>query len=471
MFASYLVSSLSLMVCFAITSFQCLLLADFFGLASFDRCSPKTEACLVASSVGGSLSFLVPFFFLLHPGQQTQLFLFLSSGLLSWLPSPAQPSKFLTGYFNAQVSGFRCRSPAPPHPFWPVILTPGYPVSSSSLPLHLFPFDRLFWRPAIRFLVSLSRSATSSFDRLFWRPAIRFPVPLSRSASPFFDRLFWRPAIRFLFPLPLRRVFPWPAILTPGYPVSGASLPLHSVSFWPAILPPGYPVFGATGPSFHSPFFGRLFRRPPFSHPTFPSRINWVAGSLFVPPYGWPAVFTAPRFLPLRGFYRSVVFTAPRFFTAPLSPVPWGALLFRRPRACCPPVFPPLPGGSLFGPPSGAPAKFTAPRFLPLHGFYRSAVFTAPRFLPLRGFYRPAVFFYRSAIFSAPLSPVLWWALLFLSALQSSPSSGRTLCYRLLRRVSGGTPFLIFFLDHLLNRSQGVTAHLTGFPFCSFHTH
>ena len=215
----------------------------------------------------------------------------------------------------------------------------------------------------------------------------------------------------------------------------------------------------------------------------------------FLPLRGFyrPAVFTAPRFLPLHG---SAV------FTAPLSPVFFsGALLFRRPRACCPPVFHhfrtarswcrlavrlrflplrgfsrsavftapraprflplrgfyrsaftgslggfalpppscllppslhPLPGGSLFGPPCGTPAIFTAPRFLPLRGFYRSA------FLPLRGFYR-------SAIFTAPLSPVLWGALLFLTAPQSSPSSGRTLCYRLLRSVSGGTPFLIFF--------------------------
>ena len=154
-----------------------------------------------------------------------------------------------------------------------------------------------------------------------------------------------------------------------------------------------------------TPRFWSSFSTPSFFPPNLPFPVIWVAGSLFVPPSGWPAV------LPPRGFYRSAV--------------------------------------------------FTAPRFLPLRGFYRSAVFTAPRFLPLRGFYR-------SAIFSAPLSPVLWGALLFLSALQSSPSSGRILCYRLLRRVSGGTPFLIFFLDHLLNRSRSVTAHLTGFPFVPF---
>ena len=32
-------------------------------------------------------------------------------------PSPAQPSLFLTGYFDAQISGFRCLSPAPPRLF------------------------------------------------------------------------------------------------------------------------------------------------------------------------------------------------------------------------------------------------------------------------------------------------------------------------------------------------------------------
>ena len=429
------------------------------------------------------------------------------------------------------------------------------PLSSSASSF----FDRLFWRPAIRFLVPLSRSAVSYSDRLFWRPAFRFPVPLSRSASPFFDRLFWRRAIRFSFLSPAPsysdRLFWRPAIRFP-VPLSHSAaspsdrlfyrpdirfsvphLPLRLVLFWPAILTPRSPFSGTPGPSFHSPFWypWSSFSTPSFfPPPNLPFPVIWVAGSLFVPPYGWPAVFTAPRFLPprgflpLRGFYRSAV------FTAPLSPVLWGALLFHRPRACCPPVFPtsgrlalwatlryawdfyrsafffffftaprffplrdfyrsavftaprflplrgfyrsavftaprfffyrsaftgslggfalplpssllpprlpPLPGGSLFGPPYGTPAVFTAPRFLPLRDFYRSAVFTAPRFLPLRDFYRSAVFT-APRFFSAPLSPVLWGALLFLSAPQSSPSSGRTLCYRLLRSVSGGTPF------------------------------
>ena len=166
------------------------------------------------------------------------------------------------------------------------------------------------------------------------------------------DRLFYRPDIRFSMPRDL----------------------LFTPRFW-------------------SSFF---FRRPPFSHPTFPSRLfGWPARSLCRLPVGL-------RFLPPRGFYR--------------------------------------------------PAVFTAPRFLPLRGFYRSAVFTAPRFLPLRDFFRSA--------FAGSLG-----VLLFLSALQSSPSSGRILCYRLLRRVSGGTPFLIFFLDHLLNRSRSVTRSPHRFPF------
>ena len=382
----------------------------------------------------------------------------------------------MTGYFNAQVSGFRCLSPAPPHPFWPVILTPGYPVSSSSLPLRrilfwpailtpgypvsgaslplrLTLFDRLFWRPAIRFLVPLSRSAASYSDRLFWRPAIRFPVPLSRSAASPSDRLFYRPAIRFSVPhLPLRLVFFWPAILTPRSPFSGTP-----------------------GPSFRSPFWypWSSFSAPSFFPPNLPFPVIWVAGSLFVPPYGQPAVFyrsavfTAPRFLPPRGFYRSTV------FTAPLSPIFFGGSALPPPSCLLPPSLPPLPAGSLLVPPCGSTAIFTAPRFFPLRGFYRSAVFTAPRFLPLRGFYRaaftgslggfalpppscllppslhplpggylfgppcgtPAIFtaprflplrgfyrsavfiaprflplrgFYRAAIFTAPLSPVLW---------------------------------------------------------------
>ena len=79
-------------------------------------CSPKTDSCLVASSVGGSLSFLVPSSSAptWPPGPAALL----STSLLSLgYPSPAPPSLFLTGYFDAQVSGFRYPSPAPPRLF------------------------------------------------------------------------------------------------------------------------------------------------------------------------------------------------------------------------------------------------------------------------------------------------------------------------------------------------------------------
>ena len=259
---------------------------------------------------------------------------------------------------------------------------------------------------------------------------------------------------------------------------------------------------------YRSAFTGSLggFDLPPPSC-LLPLSLHPLPGSsLFGPPCGTPAIFTAPQFLPLRGFYRSAVFYRSAIFTAPRF-LPLRD--FCRSAVFTAPRFLPLRFRRFFGglcsstalvlaapqssPTSGRLALwatlryacdfyrsglFTAPRFLPLRDFYRSAIFTAPRFLPLRDFYRSAVFtaprflllrgFYRSAIFSAPFSPVLWGALLFLSAPQSSPSSGRTLCYRLFRSVSGGTPFLIFFLYHLLNRSRSVTAHLTGFPFVHF---
>ncbi len=178
-----------------------------------------------------------------------------------------------------------------------------------------------------------------------------------------------------------------------------------------------------------------------FSHPTFPSRL-----------LGWPArslcrLAVRLRFLPLRGFYRSAVFTAPRFLSLRFHRF-FGGSALPPPSCLLPPSLHPLPGGSLFVPPCGTPAIFTAPRFLPLRGFYRSAVFTAP------------------------LSPVFWGlcssAALLLAAPQSSSSSGRTLWCRLVRSVSGGPPFLTLFLYRLLNHSRSVTAHLTGFPFVHF---
>ena len=140
-----------------------------------------------------------------------------------------------------------------------------------------------------------------------------------------------------------------------------------------------------------------------FSHPTFPSRL-----------LGWPArslcrLAVRLRFLPLRGFYRSTVFTAPRFLPLRLRRFFWGSAL-PPPSCLLPPSLHPLPGGSLFVPPCGTPAIFTAPRFLPLRGFYRSAVFTAPRFLPLR---------FRRFFWGLCSS-----AALLLAAPQSSPSSG-----------------------------------------------
>ena len=138
------------------------------------------------------------------------------------------------------------------------------------------------------------------------------------------------------------------------------------------------------------------------------------------------AVFTAPRFLPLRGFYRSAVFTAPRFL--PLRGfLPLRDFLplrgFYRSAVFTAPRFLPLRFRRFFGglcsstalvlaapqssPTSGRLALwatlryacdfyrsgfFPVPRFLPLRGFYRSAIFTAPRFSPLRGFYRSAIF-------------------------------------------------------------------------------
>ena len=189
-----------------------------------------------------------------------------------------------------------------------------------------------------------------------------------------------------------------------------------------------------------------------FSHPTFPSRLlGWPARSLcrlavrlrFLPLRGFyrsafagflgallfrrphaccPPVFThfraARSCAALRfacDFYRSAVFTAQRFFTAPrfLSLCFrrfLGALLFRHPHACCPPVFTHFRAAR-----SCAALRFAC-------DFYRSAVFTAPRFLPLSGFL-PLRGFYRSAF--AGFWGLCSSATLMLAAPQSSPTSGR----------------------------------------------
>ena len=247
-------------------------------------------------------------------------------------------------------------------------------------------FDRLFWRPAIRFLVPLSRSAASYSDRLFWRPTIRFPVPLSRSASPFLTGYFDARLSGSRSSLPLRRVLFWPAILTPGYPVSGASLPLRSVSFWPAILPPGYPVFGAPSPAPPRPFLTgyfdaqvSLFRYPRafFSLPVLVSLVVFFDALLF------PTQPSLPGYLGFRlalcaalrlacGIYRSAVFTALRFLPLRSHRFFGGlcsstALVLAAPQS---------------SPTSGRLALWATLRYA--CDFYRSAVFTAPRFFPLR---------------------------------------------------------------------------------------
>ena len=364
------------------------------------------------------------FLLLLRPSRQVRL-LFLSTSLLSLgYPSPTPPSLFLTGYFNAQVSGFRYPSPAPPRLF----LT-GYfdaQVSAFRYPSPAPP--RLLLTGYLDAQVSGFRCPSPAPPRLFLAGYLDAQVSVFRCPSPAPPRLFLA-----------------------GYLDAQVS----------------------------------LFRYPPFFPPNLPFPVTWVAGSLFVPPCGTPAVFTVPRFLPLRGF---LPLRFRRFFGGSALPPP-SCLL--------PPSLHPLPGGSLFVPPFGTPAIFTAPRFLPLRfrrffggsalpppscllppslhplpggslfvpPFGTPAIFTAPRFLPLRGFYR-------SAVFTASLSPVFWglcsFAALMLAAPQSSPTSGRTLWCRLVRSISGGPPFLTLFLYRLIDRSRSVTAHLTGFPFVHF---
>ena len=258
MFDCCLVSSLSLMV------FYNILLPMFSASRSPASlllvCVPPrpTAAWLLLRSVVPYHSLYL--LLLLRPSHQVRL-LFLSTSLLSLgYPSPTPPGLFLTGYFNAQISGFRYPSPAPP---------------------------RLF--------------LTGYFDAqvsLFRYPRAFFSLPVLVSLIVCFDALL-------------------------------------------------------------------------FSHPTFPSRL-----------LGWPArslcrLAVRLRFLPLRGFYRSAVFTAPRFLSLRFHRF-FGGSALPQPSCLLPPSLHPLPGGSLFVPPCGTPAIFTAPRFLPLRGFYRSAVFTAP---------------------------------------------------------------------------------------------
>ena len=248
---------------------------------------------------------------LLRPSRQVRL-LFLSTSLLSLgYPSPTPPSLFLAGYFDAQVSGFWYPSPAPPRLF----LT-GYFDAQVSL----FRYPRAFF--SLPVLVSL----IVCFDALlFSHPT--FPSRLLGWPARSLCRLAVR--LRFL-PLRFRQFF------------GGSALPPPS-----CLLPPSlHPLPG-----------GSLLCR--------------LAVRLrFLPLCG---------FLPLRGFYRSAVFTAQRFFfTAPR----FLSLCFRR---------------FFWGLCSSAALMLAAPQSSPTSGrlalcaalryacdFYRSAVFTAPRFLPLR---------------------------------------------------------------------------------------
>ena len=192
---------------------------------------------------------------LLRPGRQVRL-LFLSTSLLSLgYPSPAPPSLFLTGYFDAQVSGFRYPSPAPPRLF----LT-GY-------------FDAQ---------VSAFRYPSPAPPRLLLTGYFDAQVSDFRCPSPAPPRLF----------------------LT-GYFDAQVSLfryPIFSTRvFFPLSVLVSLIVF-----------FDSLF----FSHPTIPYRL-----------LGWPD----------RSLYRLAVHLC--FLPLHSGPVFWGALLFRRPLACCPPIF------------------------------------------------------------------------------------------------------------------------------------
>ena len=271
MFDCCLVSSLSLMV------FYNILLPMFSAGRSPASlllvCVPPrpTAAWLLLRSVVPYHSLFL--LLLLRPSRQVRL-LFLSTSLLSLdYPSPAPPSLFLTGYFNAQVSGFRYPSPAPPRLF----LT-GY-------------FDAQ---------VSGFRCPSLAPPRLFLAGYLDAQVSVFRCPSPAPPRLF----------------------LT-GYFDAQVSLFRYPRAFFFA------PCFGV---------LDRLFRRPPFFPPNLPFPVTWVAGSLFVPPCGTPAVFTAPRFLPLR--FR-------RFFGGSALPPP-SCLL--------PPSLRPLPGA-----PCGAGSSIASP--------------------------------------------------------------------------------------------------------------
>ena len=288
MFDCCLVSSLSLMVIYNI------LLPMFSASRSPASlllvCVPPrpTAAWLLLRSVVPYHSLYL--LLLLRPSHQVRL-LFLSTSLLSLgYPSPTPPGLFLTGYFNAQISGFRYPSPAPP---------------------------RLFLTGYFNAQISGFRYPSPAPPRLFLTGYFDAQVSLFRYPGAFFS-----------LPVLVSLIVCFDALL--------------------------------------------------FSHPTFPSRL-----------LGWPArslcrLAVRLRFLPLRGFYRSAVFTAPRFLSLRFHQFVGGSAL-PPPSCLLPPSLHPLPGGSLFVPPCGTPAIFAAPRFLPLRGFYRSAVFYRSAFAGFLG--------------------------------------------------------------------------------------
>ena len=214
---------------------------------------------------------------LLRPSRQVRL-LFLSISLLSLgYPSPTPPSLFLTGYFDAQVSGFRYPSPAPPRLF----LT-GYFDAQVSL----FRYPRAFF--SLPVLVSL----IVCFDALlFSHPT--FPSRLLGWPA----RSLCRLAVRLRF-LPLRGFYR-SAFFFFFLPLRGFYRSAFAGFFGGSALPPPSCLL------------------PPSLHPL-------PGGSLFVPPCGTPAIFIAPRFLPLRGFYHSAVFTVPRFLPLRFRRFFWG---------------------------------------------------------------------------------------------------------------------------------------------------
>ena len=183
-------------------------------------------------------------------------------------------------------------------------------------------------------------------------------------------RSLCRLAVRLRFlPLRFRRFFggsalPPPSCLLPPslHPLPGGSLlcrlavrlrflPLRVFFFF-------YRSAVFTAPRFLSLCFRRFFWElcssaalmlaAPQSSPT-SGRLALCAALRYACDFYRSAVFTAPRFLPLRGFYRSAV------FTAPLSPV-FGGSALPPPSCLLPPSLRPLPGA-----PCGAGSSVASP--------------------------------------------------------------------------------------------------------------